>query len=512
VKAAGREAGDGGAGTGKRRLGGVFGRFNPTVRHIRNAKAEAQRSRLPQMAAALSYRTVFGLIPVMVVALVAMKLFFTTEAQITEVLNQAMKYSGLSSIATPVPEMGPFPEGAGPATSAEASQAAANLDSWIRNLVTRVSGVNFKAIGLIGAAALLYAALSMLVEVERAFNQIYRVPAGRSWLRRFVNYWALLCWGGVGLFLSFSVSNWFSKELVRMAVYAGADGGGTILLGAVGYLSTVMISTAIFVLIYTVVPNTRVRLGPAIVGALAAAIAWEAGKWGFTQYLRCTAGYARLYGSIALIPLFLLWVYLTWCVVLMGLNISYYLQHGRYQTLAQPTEVPAPVIVDPAAILALMAGMARRFETGQPATAAAMATQLSLQPPIVKQLLERLAEAGLIHRINQEEKEAKYVLSRPPERIEAGEVLKLGEELLGPAGDMAGPVMSAMRQARAGMVRGRTLASFLDAGGPPGPASEPEPGRSPKPGTAADRGNGSAARSGPETSQPAADSAARLES
>lgn len=463
---------------GWRRLATKLGPFNPTLRHLQNATAEAQRSRLPQMAAALSYRTVFGLIPVLVVALVAMKLFFTTEDQITDVLNQAMSYSGLSSIATPAPEMGPFPEDAVPAITPEQSQSAERIDEWIRNLVGRVSRVDFKAIGIIGAVALLYAAISMLVEVERAFNQIYRVPAGRSWLRRFVNYWALLCWGGVGLFLSFSVTSWFSKELIRAAAWAGAEDGSAVLIGAVGYLSTVMISTAIFLLIYMVVPNTRVKVGPALVGALAAAIAWEAGKWGFTQYLRFTSGYARLYGSIALIPLFLIWVYLTWCVVLMGLNIAYYLQHGRYQTVAQPTEVPAPVIVDPAAILALMAGLAGRFESGQPATAAAMANQLSLQETLVSQMLERLAEAGLIHRVKQGEKDGYFFLSRPPERIQASEVLKLGEELLGPAAETPSPVMEAMQAARATLVQGRTVASFLNAAslsGPATPASAPKP-------------------------------------
>src|SRR5205823_5586871 len=132
-----------------------------------------------------------------------------------DVLNRAMQYSGISSIAIgPVQspdQMGPFTEdapyqppqspeerraGGGsagstrpelvpkkePATPEEravAEKSAERLDQWIKDLVRRVSGINFQAIGLIGGVALIYAAISMLVEVERSFNQIYRVPIGR---------------------------------------------------------------------------------------------------------------------------------------------------------------------------------------------------------------------------------------------------------------------------------------------------------------------------------------------
>lgn len=452
---------------------GVLARVRSARRFALSAIAGAQRSRIPQMAAALSYRTVFGLIPVLVVGLVAMKLFFTTDDQIADVLNQLMRYSGLSSITAPPPEMGPFPEGYPlPAASA---QAAANLDAWIKNIVVTASGLNFKAIGLIGVVALVYAAFSMMVEVEHAFNQIFCVPAGRSWTRRFVNYWALLTLGVFGLFLSFRMTNWVSGEVLSAAQqYAGADPSSTILLGAAGFLSTVAISTAVFMLIYIVVPNTRVRVGPALVGAMAAAVLWEAGKWGFTQYLSYTSGYARIYGSIALIPIFLLWVYLTWMVILLGLSIAYYLQHGRHKTVAQPTELPAPAIVDPASILALMAAMARRFESGQPASAPELAEQLSLQEPIVEQMLERLAEAGLIHRVRHRGQDGYFALSRPPERVAAAEVLKLGEELLGPAGDASNPVTLAMQESRAALVRDRTLASFLEpVAAPAAPAPTP---------------------------------------
>jgi uncharacterized BrkB/YihY/UPF0761 family membrane protein len=266
---------------------GVMAEHSATVRLFHNAAAEAQRSKLPQMAAALSYRTIFGLIPVMVVALIALK-FFTTDADMADLLNRAMQYSGLSSIAvgeSPA-AMGPFPEeyyaepvakGEPQQTTAATQEAASKsetktaavaegkvlaaaessqrLDQWIKDLVGRVSSINFKAIGIIGLLALIYAAISMLVEVERAFNQVYRVPLGRSWVRRITHYWTLLTLGSMGLFLTFYVGQRFTTELVKVAAWAGADSGSALLLAAIGYFSTATISTLLFLLVYTVVPE-----------------------------------------------------------------------------------------------------------------------------------------------------------------------------------------------------------------------------------------------------------------
>jgi membrane protein len=472
-----------------------------TVQLFRDAAAEAQRSRLPQMAAALSYRTIFGLIPVMVVALIALK-FFTTDADITDALNKAMQYSGLSSIAVSEQEsgMGPFPESSDAISGKELSPGAqaagaihqsvieagpdgghadasgpARLDLWIRELVARVSGINFKAIGLIGLIALIYAAISMLVEVERAFNQVYRVPVGRSWVRRITHYWTLLTLGTIGLFLTFYVGQRFTTEVVNVAAWAGAESGSTVLLAIIGYLSTATISTLLFLLVYTVVPNTRVKFGPALVGAALAALAWEAGKWGFTQYLRFSTGYAKLYGSIALIPLFLLWVYVTWCIVLFGLNVAYYLQHGRTQTRARPVEAINPGVVDPAIVITLVALLSKRVAQGESANAATLAGELGVQEGIVSQMLDKLVAAGIVNRVVKEDHEGFFALAKPPDRISAEEALRVGEELITQPPDSAGPIAAALRKARLDMVRGRTLASMLEAPGAEPSAFRPAP-------------------------------------
>ena len=454
-----------------------------TVRLLRDATAEAQRSRLPQMAAALSYRTIFGLIPVMVVALIALK-FFTTESDLADAINRAMQYSGLSQISVSEQQanMGPFPEDAPPKAAPPAAAQAVpdttpasetthagtlRLDGWIKDLVARVSTVNFRAVGLIGVIALLYAAISMLVEVERAFNQIYCVPVGRSWMRRILNYWFLLTVGAAGLFGTFFVGQWFSGMLVQVAARAGANSESTLLLGLVGYLTTTTISTMLFFVLYLVMPNTRVTVWPAFCGAFIAALLWEAGKWGFTEYLRYSTGYAKLYGSIALVPLFLLWVYVTWCIVLAGLNIAYFLQHGRHKTIARPVDQVNPGVVEPGTSIALAAALARRFEKGVPADSPTLAEMVGLQVGIVDQMLARFVTAGIALKVKHEDEDGYFALARPADRVSAEEVLTIGEELISQPSQST--VAAAMQEARRGVVRGKTIASFL------GETREPPP-------------------------------------
>jgi len=438
-----------------------------TAAIVWNATTEAQKSKLPQMAAALAFRTIFGLIPVVVVGLVALRFFYTDE-DIAGVLNRAMDYSGISAIAVDPSEMGPFPEwdprSQPQQGSAETPHATGStrLDEWVGDLVNRVSTVNLRAISAIGIIFVIYAAIAMLVEIERAFNQIYRVPIGRSWVRRITQYWTMLTLGTLGLAATFYVGQKFNDWISHTAAFSGAQGQETFLIAAVGYFTTVTISTAVLLLLYMSVPNTKVKLWPALAGAFLAALTWEAGKWGFTQYLHYSAFYARLYGSIALIPLFLLWVYLTWIIVLVGLQSAYYLQHGRFNTVPQPAEMLETGIVDASSSLLVMGGLARRFEDGQPASARELAELSGMQEGVARQILSALAEAGLVLRIpGEDEEEPAYTLARPADRISAEEVLKIGEALASPGGGQLSSLAEQMRASRLELVRNRSVAAVL---------------------------------------------------
>lgn len=471
------------------RAGGLFKkRTESTTATLRSAAADAQRSRLPQMAAALAYRTIFGLLPVLIVALVAVK-YFASEEHVRTVVERALWYTGLSSIAVNENAGGgaggmwfedmmgppPPPPAASPAPDAAADPAAdapppppPGIDKWITGLIERVNTISFKAIGFIGVVTLIYAAIAMLVEIERAFNQIYRVPRGRSWIRRIMQYWTLLTLGPLALLSTFYVGQQFAGRVEKMATDHGYSlGSGALTISATGYAVTVLISTGFFLLAYICVPNTKVKFRPALVGALASALLWEAGKWAFTQYLAYSTFNARIYGALALIPLFLLWVYFTWLIVLFGLQVTYQLQHGRANTRAQPFLDIGPTLVDPAAALVVLSAIARGFDAGRAEDAPSLTKATRLPEPVVRLVLAKLSERGLLHRLENEREEAEptFVLARSPSSIRVAEILELGYELAGSA--EPDEAVDRLHRVQVEAVGDQTLASIVAQGGQP---------------------------------------------
>lgn len=456
---------------------------DPAVRALRDAATDAQRSRLPQMAAALSFRTVFGLIPVLVVGLVLVRAY-TTQADRTQIISKGLEYAGVSAITVttvpPDPVGPPEPEFVGPPRPEKVAMDKVkevirendlDLPQIIRGTIEKAeSTVSFKTIGWIGFATLLYAAIAMLVEIERAFNQVFRVPRGRSWLRRLVNYWTLLTLGGIGLIATFYVGIQFQSWAKSVSDARGwGDGLGALtVLDLLGYAVTVFISTAMLTLLYEAIPNTRVKAVPALVGAFVSALLWEAGKFGFGKYIAYSAGYAKLYGSLALIPLFLLWVYYTWLIVLFGLEVTYQLQHGRLKTRPQPLSDNGPVVVEPTGGLLVMAAITRAMIAGAPQSVPAISLTTGLSEPAVSLVVSRFSERGLLHRVEAptgrpDSAEPLYTLARTPGSIRIAEILTIGFELAG--GPEGNQTVAKLRQAQIDAAGAETLA---DVAGLPG--------------------------------------------
>lgn len=412
---------------------------------LRDTAMEAQRSRLPQMAAALSYRTVFGLLPVVAIGLWILHKV-VSPVELENMITQGLEFFGLSSIsvsqaaaAEVVGKSDSASQLFGPPLPPEMQAAAAeeatqSLKQFITALVARINGISFGAIGMVGVAMLIYAAISMIVEIERAFNQIFRVPQGRSWSRRIVNYWTLLTLGSLGLFLTFFIQQRFGAWV---AEWTTDEKSGAFSLTLIGYLTQILVSAAVLVLIYMVVPNTKVRFLPALWGALLAAALFEATKYGFAKYVEFSGSksYARLYGSLALIPLFLLWVYVTWIIILFGVQLAYQLQHGRARTRAQPISDFGPAVVEPTSALSVMSALGMAFNEGRTLDVGAISRQARLPDPAVRIVLARLAERRWVHVLESthatEDAEPTYTLARPPSAIRIADLLRLGFELAG---------------------------------------------------------------------------------
>lgn len=175
----------------------------------------------------------------------------------------------------------------------------------------------------VGVIFLVVTALMMMLTIEKAFNTIWRVRQPRRGVSSFLIYWAILSLGPLLLGAGFAISTYVAS----LAMLAGPDA-----LFDVAWLirsAPLLLEVAAFTLLYAVVPNTRVPLRHALAGGLFSALLVEAAKKLFSLYVGAFPTYQLIYGAFATVPLFLLWIYVCWLIVLLGAELACNLSSPR---------------------------------------------------------------------------------------------------------------------------------------------------------------------------------------
>ena len=237
-------------------------------------------------ASALSFSTVLALVPLFAVVFSALSLFpifQTWSGAIQEFIYQNF-----------VPQLG----------------------DQIRHYIDEFNA-NTGQLTVWGLVFLLVTALTLLATVEDAFNDIWHVEKGRSIGHRILVYWAMLTLGPILIAASLSLSSY----MWSLAHFTDPDIVSSLKGSLLSYLP-ILLELAAFVLLYFSVPNCEVRFGHALIGGLVAAVFFELAKFGFGQYLSHVKSYQLIYGALALLPVFLIWIYLSWLVVLIGAYIT----------------------------------------------------------------------------------------------------------------------------------------------------------------------------------------------
>jgi len=373
----------------------------------RHCSRELRHDDAGEMAAALTYRTIFGLVPLLMVSMLAFRLFGDMDAAARQLQSSA--YAFFNYQVDP--------------TRPEATAFKGALDERLLDVVRAVGGLSFEAIGGVGALLLIWAALGLLVSFENAANKIYRAPRGRAWLTRIGVYWTVLTLGPVLLLVVLYAAQYWLGAAAALPVL----GPLFALLGEFGSLAGSFLALT---LLYKLLPNTAVRWRPALAGALVAATLWGASKWVFGLYVSRALPYLKLYGAIGLIPLFLFWLYLNWVIVLFGMELAFTLQ-GMKGRLFEPFEARGALAAsDPQWLVPLMTAIARGFASGEPFSRQALAEELGLRLAAVAELLERLEAEGLVHQVARRGSEDVFItLAMPPDRIPLARLVEMASRL-----------------------------------------------------------------------------------
>jgi len=166
-------------------------------------------------------------------------------------------------------------------------------------------------LSLPGTLSLLVTAILMIFAIEYNFNQIWHVKKHRNAIQAFLMYWAVLTLAPILIGVGFFITGTALYTIINKTI-----------TGAFPYLFTFLALT----LLYILVPNCKVKIRHAIPGAIIATILFELAKRGFAFYIANFPTYTLIYGALAVIPIFLIWLYLSWLIVLFGASVSHTLQ------------------------------------------------------------------------------------------------------------------------------------------------------------------------------------------
>ena len=249
----------------------------------------------------------------------------------------------------------------------------------------------------VGVVFLLVTSFMMLRTIDKALNGIWQVRSVRRGVSSFLLYWAILSLGPLMLGAGFLLTSYLAsvKFISDTTALLGVE---TLILR----LMPVVLSTMIFTLLYSAVPNRKVPFSHALTGAFIVALLVECAKAGFALFIALSPSYQVIYGAFAAVPLFLLWIYLSWVMVLLGAVLV--CSMGMFRDQRQGENLP-PLI----AMLVVLESLQQAFREGRGLSFAELQLQhwrLALQD--WQEHTARLVNMGIAGKNDQGE----YVLIR----------------------------------------------------------------------------------------------------
>ena len=339
-----------------------------------------KQDRCVQIASSLTFTTLLSLVPLITIALTmfsAFPVFEDFSSQIkTYLLNNLM------------PDM-----------------AGKIITQYMQQFTE--SATRLTAVGII---FLTVTAMSMMLTIDQAFNTIWRVARPRPLFKRLIVYWAVLTLAPLLIGASLSLTSWLIGFSMGYAKHIPFFGVGVL------KILPVLFTTLAFALLFKLVPNRYVPLSHAIAGAFVAALIFETMNRTFGYYISNFPTYKLVYGAFATVPVFLMWIYLSWLAILCGAIIAASLSHWRAP--AAYNSLPANLLLDALRVMKILdAG----FQQGKVSTFAEISRSLQIGYDALEKILEKLASANMVRKSEG----YGWLLMRDVGQIQTSELLNL---------------------------------------------------------------------------------------
>lgn len=289
------------------------------------------------------------------------------------------------------------------------------------HIISFVDNMKVGVLGAVGVGLLLYTVISLTQKVESSFNYVWRVSRVRSLPRRFSDYLSVIMVGPVLVFTAIGMTATLtSSTLVQMVLSVPVVGQIVALAGkAVPFLLII----AAFTFVYMFVPNTKVRLRSALVGALVAGALWQASGLVFASFVASSTRYTAVYSGFAILMFFMIWLYLSWFILLFGAQISYFHQHPQQVRLEREIFRLSSRLKERAGLVLLYL-ITDAYYQGRPRWSLdALVQRTGLPGDAVGEVLYALERHGVLAQTADDM--PAYVLARDPDTLALSEVLEI---------------------------------------------------------------------------------------
>ncbi|MFA5864922.1 MAG: YihY/virulence factor BrkB family protein [Phycisphaerae bacterium] len=358
------------------------------------------------MSSALAYQTIFALIPVLVLSVLVLKSLGAI-GDSKESVRLLLDRAGMSQIQVT--------EEVTPGVKAKGKPVA--LSDKIEAIFETIeSKITVGTLGPVGVVLLIWSAVALLTTMEKSLNRVFGVDQNRSIPRGFFLYWSAMTL----VPLTLTAASYLSRE--AMEATKGIWGVSWVLAHFAFWIGTPLVGILLLGAIYKFLPNTNVPYRTAIIAAVVAAPLWMIARWGFGLYVQHAANH--LYGALGLIPVFLVWLNLSWLIFLFGMEVAYTV--ANLQRLESSAKEDSFVLVS-SDLLATALVVARHYLSGAgPAGEQEIGRHVRLPGDTLNRVLERLQTIQIILPVESGENDGRaYVPARPVETIPLYEILDI---------------------------------------------------------------------------------------
>jgi membrane protein len=346
-----------------------------------------------QAAASLAYTTLLSLVPLAAISLAILSRFRFSQETIQDLLMQYLLPT--ASIQEVIIE---------------------NIQRFARNTA---------ALSIFGSLFLVFITVALLNTVEGSFNSIWRVTERRNLLSKFTAFWSIVTFSPILLTASMVLTSKFYRvglvgsllehELIRSTIH---------------YLLPFFLIFGVIFFAYRVLPNTKVKALPAVIGAIVATALFSYARWGFGIYVTEYAHFNRIYGMLGTLPAFLLWIYISWVIVLFGAEVTFTFQYHRLES-EEKRVAPGNPIYNPYYGLRAVLALNDHFHEGRGfLSPVELANSLNITYELMDDILLNLKKKGIVASVD--EAREKFLPARDLDRVSLKEIVEAmqGENLV----------------------------------------------------------------------------------